>query len=92
MRLRRTIKASSFDVFSAHQNGRELKAMSVRLDRPGDDLGMVGIDDGRHGLPAESVLRCALLKQYRQLSNCTQYLRTAEKAPIRLNAGSLDSR
>ena len=25
-------------------------------------------DTGRQGLPAESVLRCALLKQYRQLS------------------------
>ena len=39
-------------------------------------LGLVGEDlrrpasrrPGRHGLPAESVLRCALLKQHRQLS------------------------
>lgn len=77
MRQKRTIEASLFDVFSPHQIGLELKAMSVRLDGlgdhllnlVGDDLGMVGIDDtGRHGLPAESVLRCALLKQYRQLS------------------------
>lgn len=77
MRQKRTIEASLFDVFSPHQIGRELKAMSVWLDGlgdnllslVGDDLGMVGIGDtGRHGLPAESVLRCALLKQYRQLS------------------------
>ena len=92
MRKKRIIQGSLFDVFSPHQIGRELRAMSVRLDGLGDellsllaeDLGMVGINDtgindtgitdtgindtGRHGLPAESVLRCAVLKQYRQLS------------------------
>ena len=33
------------------------------------DLRRDGVKEtGRHGLPAEAVLRCALLKQYRQLS------------------------
>src|SRR6516225_7457369 len=33
------------------------------------DLRRQGVQEtGRHGLPAEAVLRCALLKQYRQLS------------------------
>jgi IS5 family transposase len=50
--------------------------MSQRLDEHGALLGLVARDLGRHGvkatgqqgLPAEAVVRCALLKQYRQLS------------------------
>ena len=50
--------------------------MSQWLDRHGALLGLVAEDlrrqgvkeTGRQGLPAESVLRCALLKQHRQLS------------------------
>jgi IS5 family transposase len=50
--------------------------MSQWLDEHHDLLGLVARDLGRHGvkatgrqgLPAEAVLRCALLKQYRQLS------------------------
>ena len=35
----------------------------------GDDLRRHGVKEtGRQGLPAEAVLRCALLKQHRQLS------------------------
>src|SRR5689334_23900020 len=76
MRQERTVQASIFDVFAAHEIGHELKAMSQWLDRQRDLLGMVARDlarvgvkaTGRQGLPAESVLRCALLKQYRQLS------------------------
>ena len=76
MRRVRTVQASIFDVFAAHEIGRELKAMSQWLDEHRDLLGPVATDLGRHGvkatgregLPAEAVLRCALLKQQRQLS------------------------
>ncbi len=76
MRQERTVQASIFDVFAGHEIGRELKAMSDGLDAHGALLSLVAADlrrdgvkeTGRCGLPAESVLRCALLKQYRQLS------------------------
>lgn len=76
MRQERTVQASIFDVFAIHEIGRELKAMSHWLDEHRDLLGLVARDlmrigvkaTGRQGLPAEAVLRCALLKQYRQLS------------------------
>ena len=76
MRQERIIQTSIFDLFAEHEIGRELKAMSDWLDRQPDLLGLVLADLSRHGvkptgrdgLPAEAVLRCALLKQYRQLS------------------------
>jgi len=76
MRQTRTGQVSIFDRFSNHDIGKELKAMSARLDRHRELLEWVVLDlhlkdvydTGRQGLPAESVLRCALLKQYRQLS------------------------
>ena len=76
MRQERIIQASLFDVFAQHEIGRELKAMSQWLDEHGALLGLVAGDlrrhgireTGRHGLPAEAVLRSALLKQQRQLS------------------------
>lgn len=76
MRQERTIQASLFDLFATHEIGQELKAMSQWLDEQRDLLGLVARDlcrdgiraTGRQGLPAEAVLRCALLKQYRQLS------------------------
>jgi IS5 family transposase len=76
MRQERTIQASIFDLFSEHEIGRELKAMSGWLDgNPSlaalvaKDLRRLGLKQtGRQGLPADSVLRCALLKQHRQLS------------------------
>ena len=76
MRQERTVQASIFDVFAGHEIGRELKAMSDWLDEHRALLGLVAADlrrdgvkeTGRQGLPAEAVLRCALLKQYRQLS------------------------
>jgi IS5 family transposase len=76
MRQERSVQASIFDVFAGHEIGRELKAMSDWLDAHGALLGLVAADlrregvqeTGRQGLPAEAVLRCALLKQYRQLS------------------------
>jgi transposase, IS5 family len=76
MRQERIIQASLFDVFAQHEIGRELKAISQWLDEHGALLGLVAGDlrrhgireTGRHGLPAEAVLRSALLKQQRQLS------------------------
>ena len=76
MRQERTVQASIFDLFAGHEIGRELKAMSMWLDHHRELLGLVAADlcrhgvkeTGRHGLPAESVLRCAVLKQHRQLS------------------------
>jgi IS5 family transposase len=72
----RTIQASLFDLFATHEIGRELKAISGWLDEhPGlvdlvaEDLRRGGVKQtGRQGLAAESVLRCAVLKQHRQLS------------------------
>ena len=76
MRQERTIQTSIFDLFAGHEIGRELKAMSDWLDEHPALAGLVAKDlrrcgvkeTGRQGLPAESALRCALLKQHRQLS------------------------
>ncbi len=76
MRQERTVQASLFDLFAGHEIGRELKAMSAWLDDYRELSSLVAADlrrdgvkaTGRQGLPAESVLRCALLKQHRQLS------------------------
>ncbi len=76
MRQERTVQATLFDIFAEHEIGRELNAMSRWLDQQRSLLSLVAADlsghgikeTGRHGLPAEAVLRCALLKQYRQLS------------------------
>src|SRR5213594_5186960 len=76
MRQERTIQATIFEVFAQHEIGCELKTMSQWLDgQPGlislvaADLRRQGVrQTGRRGLPAESVLRCALLTQQRQLS------------------------
>jgi transposase, IS5 family len=76
MRQERTIQASIFDLFAGHEIGRELKAMSQWLDEHpaliklvAEDLRRHGVQEtGRQGLPAESALRCGLLKQHRQLS------------------------
>ena len=76
MRQERTVQASIFDLFAGHEIGRELKAMSQWLDEHPALIGLVAGDlrrrgikeTGRQGLPAESVLRCGVLKQHRQLS------------------------
>jgi IS5 family transposase len=76
MRQERTVQTSLFDLFAGHEIGRELKAMSAWLDDHRELAGLVAADlrqdgvkaTGRQGLPAEAVLRCAVLKQYRQLS------------------------
>jgi transposase, IS5 family len=77
MRQERTVQASRFDLFAEHEIGRELKAMSQWLDEHRELIGLAAEDlrqhdvmeTGRPGLPAESVLRCALLQQHRQLSD-----------------------
>ena len=76
MRQERTVQVSIFDLFAGHEIGRELKAMSQWLDEYPALIGLVAEDlrrrgvkeTGRQGLSAESVLRCGLLKQHRQLS------------------------
>ena len=76
MRQERTIQATIFEVFAGHQIGCELKTISQWLDRQHALVSLVAGDlrrrgvrqTGRQGLPAETVLRCALLKQQRQLS------------------------
>lgn len=76
MREKRTIQGSIFEIYPEHDIGDELKAMSQWLDAHLDLLEWVAADvktrnteeTGRKGLSIESVLRCALLKQYRQLS------------------------
>src|SRR5512133_3978632 len=76
MRQDRALQASLFDGFAQHEIGGELKKASTWLDEHPTLLGLVATDlrrdgvqeTGRHGLPAEAVLRCALLKQSRQLS------------------------
>src|ERR1700722_14125943 len=75
MRQERIVQASIFDIFAEHEIGRELKVMSQWLDEQRSLLSLVigdlrrhGVQEtGRHGLPAEAVLRCGLLKQYRQI-------------------------
>ena len=76
MRQERTLQATIFEVFAEHQIGCELKAISGWLDSHRALMSLVASDlrrdglrqTGRQGLPAETVLRCALLKQQRQLS------------------------
>ncbi len=71
MRPERTVQATIFEVFAQHEIGCELKAMSQWLDGQRGLIGLVAGDlrhkgvreTGRRGLPADSVLRCAVLKQ-----------------------------
>ena len=77
MRQKRTVQSSIFDVYAEHDIGRELKAMSDGLDAHSEILEWVAEDlcrpaakhTGRIGMSAESIPRCAILKQYRQLSD-----------------------
>ncbi len=76
MRTKRTSQVSIFDQFAEHEIGRELAGMSKWLDAHRNVLDGVAIDlrlrcvkaTGRCGMTVESILRCALLKQHRQLS------------------------
>jgi len=76
MREKHTIQGSIFECYAEHEIGHELLTMSVWLDEHPELLDWISADlrtrpvmaTGRKGLTAESVLRCAILKQYRQLS------------------------
>lgn len=74
MRQKRTSQISIFDQFAQHEIGRELDGMSKLLDAQPELLDSVAEDlgtdaqTGRTGMTAESVVRCAILKQYRQLT------------------------
>jgi IS5 family transposase len=76
MRQERITQASLFDIFATHEIGRELKQISQWLDqhRPllrliSNDLRRDGVrETDRRGVPAEAVLRSALLKQYEELA------------------------
>ena len=76
MREKHTVQRSIFEHYAEHDIGLELKSMSGWLDQNRDLLDWVAADinpcnvedTGRKGLSVESVLRCAILKQYRQLS------------------------
>ena len=76
MRAKRTVQSSIFEHYAEHEIGKELKAMSDWLDTHLELLDWVAADvkqrqvqaTGRKGLTIESLLRCAILKQYRQLS------------------------
>ena len=76
MREKRTVQSSIFQLYAEHEIGQELSAISEWLDENLDLLEWVAADiknrnvepTGRKGLSVESVLRCAILKQYRQVS------------------------
>jgi IS5 family transposase len=76
MRPKRTVQSSIFELYADHEIGRELLAMSGWLDAHPEILDWIALDlcqadvkeTGREGMSVESVLRCAILKQYRQLS------------------------
>jgi IS5 family transposase len=95
MRQERSVQASLFDLFAGHEIGRELKAMSAWLEGHRALLSLVAADlcrrrvkeTGRQGLPAEAVLRCAVLKQHRQLSYQELAFHLEDSASFRAFAG-----
>lgn len=76
MREKHTVQNSIFHFFADHEIGQELLSISNWLDSHPEildwveaDLQPIPVTDcGRKGMPVESVLRCAILKQYRQVS------------------------
>ena len=82
MRETRNAQASIFDCYAKHEIGTELARISDILDACPGVIDWVEADltrggtrqTGRIGLPVESVLRCAVLKQYRQLREVTSVL------------------
>ncbi len=76
MRQKRNPQLDIFHTMPRTQIGQELAGMSVILDEnPGilelvlrDLVGVRSTDTGRNGMTAEQTLRCAVLKQYRELS------------------------
>jgi len=76
MRQKRIAQLSIFDQFAEHELGKELSIMSAWLDEfpefadlvAGDLISVEARSTGRQGFSAETVLRCAILKQVRQVS------------------------
>lgn len=76
MRQKRSPQLSVFNTLAATEIGKELAAISVIIDETpgildpvyGDLTGASQTDNGRTGMTAEQVLRCAILKQYRNMS------------------------
>ena len=76
MRIKFNPQYSIFNYFGEHKLGKELSAISKLLDEhyelydlAAGDLIRVNIKEtGRRGLSVESVVRCAILKQHRQLT------------------------
>jgi IS5 family transposase len=76
MRQKRSPQLSVFHALAATQIGKELASISLIIDETPQMLNpiyhdLVGVkqtDNGRTGMTAEQVLRCAILKQYRNLS------------------------
>lgn len=76
MRTIRNDQISIFERYTKHETGEQLQRMSAALDQvPAlleqlqGDLSAEGVAaTGRHAIPVESVLRCAVLKQWQQLS------------------------
>ncbi len=75
MRETRTAQQSIFQSLTDHEIARELNRMSLWLDSHPEMLDLVANDirsrlgspRGRRGLSMDSILRCAILKQYRQV-------------------------
>ncbi|MCK5478299.1 MAG: ISNCY family transposase [Methylococcales bacterium] len=77
MRKKQRVQTSIFDHYVKHEIGDELKNISMILDEHMEildwvekDIQTINLKDesGRKGMSVESVLRCAILKQHRQLS------------------------
>ena len=76
MRKKWDEQASLFHVLPRNKIARELEGISVVLDTQlqildkvhKDLVGTHLVDTGRDGMTAEQVLRCAILKQYRNLA------------------------
>ena len=76
MRQKRSPQLSIFHTLAATEIGKELAAISLIIDETPrtldpiylDLVGVKQTDNGRTGMTAEQVLRCAILKQYRNLS------------------------
>ena len=77
MRIKERQQTSLFDHYVEHEIGHELKSISMLLDEHREilewvekDIQTINLKDasGRKSMTVESVLRCAILKQHRQLS------------------------
>jgi transposase, IS5 family len=76
MREKRDPQLSLFHIFPRNQIGMELEAISKILDENREMLdgayrdlvGVKNVMTGRAGMTGEQVLRCAILKQYREMS------------------------